>query len=82
MKNYSLEYKKVMGKRNYVVKLWGIDKIASAMTRGEALKNRAYCENIWNALANDIQWVEFTYKKDWLNFIEILKEDGFKVCFE
>ena len=72
---------KVEGNRNWVIKTEVYDgkKVAICNRFGE-LKRRGHMVELLKTIAKyHIRWYEFTYKKDYMKAIEILKNNGYEI---
>lgn len=67
---------KVNGRRNYVIKTY--DNKVFAGNQGH-FPNCFYSETIGNMAEHGILWMWFTYKKDMMETLKYLEEEGCKV---
>lgn len=68
---------KVIGRRNWVIKTK--DNTATLYGWGQAKREGVLCERLVTIAKHNINWFEYTYKKDALSALDTLKEHGYKV---
>lgn len=70
---------KVTGNRNWVIRIEKKDKIAYAGRFG-TLRQKGFLSELVQTIVEDkISWVEYTYKKDFLDVIKILQQDDYTI---
>jgi hypothetical protein len=68
---------KVNGRRNYIIRVEDNCKIVFAGMMGEARRRGETAEYIRYIILHHVRWYEFTYKKDFKEALDKLKEMGY-----
>jgi len=73
---------KIYGRHNYVIRMEMVDKIAYVGGKGAIKNNGLMGEYIQYMVKHGTCWAEYTYKKDFLQAIQGLENNGFEIIWK
>ena len=71
----------IRGRRNWVIRQERKYKVARVGGFGEMDRCGLMCESLTSIADLRIWWAEYTYKKDLINALKLLEEQGYKIVW-